>query len=136
MPRLACVHVPSVDFLGGGERSCVSGGPRMKTKNTNALSMYDALNLINRNFGQILQELEGLRRLNCFRRPASIKSVELAVNETRAWTLFEILDVLHKHEEDEWTRFGRVRAQREKTEALQTPVTRRRAKLIGSPKKA
>jgi hypothetical protein len=110
--------------------------PHMKNKNTNALSMYEALSLINRSFGQILQELEGLRRLNCFRRPASIKSVELAVNETRAWTLFEILDVLHQYEEDEWTRFGRVRAQREKTEALQTPVTRRRAKLIGSPKKA
>jgi hypothetical protein len=109
---------------------------RMKTKNTNALSMYDALNLINRNFGQILQELECLRRLNCFRRPASIKSVELAVNETRAWTLFEILDVLHQHEEDEWTRFGRVRAQHEQREAVKTPTKRRRAKLTGSSKKA
>jgi len=110
--------------------------PRMKNKNTNALSMYEALSLINRSFGQILQELEGLRRLNCFRRPASIKSVELAVNETRAWTLFEILDVLHQHEEDEWARFGRMRARHDQREALQTPVKRRRAKLTGSSKKA
>jgi hypothetical protein len=114
----------------------VSGGPRMKTKNTNASSMYDALNLINKNFGQILQELEGLRHLNCFRRRASIKSVEFAIKETRAWALFEILDVLHQHEEDEWTRFGRVRARYEQREAVQTPGKRRRAKLTGFSKKA
>jgi hypothetical protein len=106
------------------------------TKNTSASSMYEALNLINRNFAQILQELEALRRLNCFRRQASIKAVELAVNETRAWTLFEILDILHQLEEDEWTRFGSVRALYEQSEAEQTPVKRQRGKLKGASKKA
>jgi len=31
---------------------CVWGRPRMKTKNTNASSMYEALSLINGGFGQ------------------------------------------------------------------------------------
>lgn len=44
-----------VDFLAGRERSCESGGSHMKTKKANELSMYEALNLINRNFGQLRQ---------------------------------------------------------------------------------
>jgi hypothetical protein len=36
-----------------------------------------------------------------------MKSVALAVRETRAWTMSEILDVLHEKEEGQWTRLGR-----------------------------
>ncbi len=86
----------------------------MKTKSANELSMYEALGLINGSFGQILQEMERLQQLHGgFKGRPTIKSVALAVKETRAWTLFEILDILHQREEDEWTRFGRVRGRHE-----------------------
>jgi hypothetical protein len=85
----------------------------MKTKRSNELSVYESLSLIDRNFRQVLQELEQLQQHHGFKRRPTINSVELAVKETRAWTLFEILDVLHQREEDEWTRFGRVRGRQE-----------------------
>jgi hypothetical protein len=66
----------------------------------------------------------------------AISGTDVAQDPGKAWTLFEILDVLHQHEEDEWTRFGRVRARYEQREAVQTPGKRRRAKLTGSSKKA
>jgi hypothetical protein len=36
-----------------------------------------------------------------------------AVKETQAWTLFEILEVLHERVEREWTRYGRMRNREE-----------------------
>ena len=93
------------------ERSCVLGSP-VKNK-TSAALVYDSLNVINRSFDQILQELERLQKADCFRRQAPIQSVELAVKETRAWTMFEILDVLHEREESEWMRIGRKRIRQE-----------------------
>jgi hypothetical protein len=108
----------------------------MKTKNANELSTYETLNLINGSFGQILQELERLQQIGGFKGRASIKSVELAVKETRAWTLFEILDVLHQREEDEWTRLGRVRGRLERTEAVEAPRQPQRVKQAARSKKA
>src|SRR5580658_9921556 len=100
----------------------------MKTKSTNELHTYEALNLINRSFRQILQELERLQQLHGFKGRPTIKSVELAIKETRAWTLFEILDVLHQREEDEWTRFGRTRDRQEQAEAKRKPRRAQRNK--------
>ncbi len=84
----------------------------MKTKTTPWV--YDSLGTINRCFEQILEELERVQQLNWFRGSAPMKSVELAVRETRAWTMSEILDVLHQREESEWVRLGRLRSAREK----------------------
>jgi hypothetical protein len=74
---------------------------------------YESLTLIDRSFEQILRELEHLQQLRWFRRRPPIKSVELAVRETRAWAMFEILDVLHQREESEWTKLGRARRRQE-----------------------
>jgi len=108
----------------------------MKTKSANELLMYEALSLINGSFGQILQELERLQQLHGFKGRPTIKSVELAVKETRAWTLFEILDVLHQREEDEWTRFGRACSRLERSQSDRKPSQAQRPKGTGSSKKA
>lgn len=77
------------------------------------LPIYESLALIDRSFEQILHELERIERLRSFRRQSPLKSVQLAVKETRAWALFEILEVQHQREEREWTRLGRVRSREE-----------------------
>jgi hypothetical protein len=89
----------------------------MKTKNASAGAIYESLNLINRGFEQIRLELERIQQHDLFRKRAPIRSVELAVKETHAWAMFEILDVLREHEEGEWTRLGRVRSRQENASA-------------------
>jgi hypothetical protein len=84
----------------------------MKTKNSPL--PYESLCTIGRGFEQILLEFEHLGQLDWFRQHAPMKSVALAVREVRAWTLSEILDVLHQREENEWMRLGRLRIAREK----------------------
>jgi hypothetical protein len=84
----------------------------MKTENTPLT--YEALGTISRSFEQILLVLEQLEQLDWFRQHAPMKSVTLAVRDVRAWTLSEILDVLHQREEGEWMRLGRLRIAREK----------------------
>ena len=81
---------------------------------TNKPLMYDSLAKISQGFEQILQELERIQQFDWFRARGPIKSAELAVRETRAWTVSEILDVLHQQEEVEWMRLGRLRSAREK----------------------
>ena len=76
--------------------------------------IYDSLCTINRSFEQILTELERVEQLDWFRGCAPLKAVGLAVQETRAWTISEILDVLHQREEREWMRLGRLRSAQEK----------------------
>jgi hypothetical protein len=71
--------------------------------------IYESLYTINRSFELIIEELRRLQRVDWFRGRSPIESVELAVRETRAWTMFEVLEVLHEHEECAWTRLGRVR---------------------------
>ena len=100
----------AVDLAACRERSCVSYV--MKTKNTPL--PYESLCTISRSFEQILLVLEQLDQVDWFRQHAPMKSVTLAVREVRAWTLSEILDVLHQREEGEWMRLGRLRIAREK----------------------
>ena len=69
-------------------------------------SIYETLSGLQRGFERVLKELEGLEQHKLFRGRQPLKSVELAVLEARAWTMFEILDVLHEHEEHGWARAG------------------------------
>jgi hypothetical protein len=39
----------------------------VKTNKASAVPIYDSLNVINRSFEQIIQELERLRQVDCFR---------------------------------------------------------------------
>ena len=107
----------------------------MKTNKANELSIYETLNIIDRSFGHVLQELERLRQLEGFKGRVSIRSVELAVKETRAWTLTEILDVLHQREESEWARFGRMRSRLERRKSDRKPSQSQRTEQAGPSKK-
>jgi len=76
--------------------------------------LYESLCTLNRSFEQILLELERLQQFGWFRDHAPMKAVGLTIRETRAWTISEILDVLHQREEREWMRLGRLRSAQEK----------------------
>jgi len=76
----------------------------MKTKHTPPI--YESMCIINQRFEQILRELGRLQKFDGFRDRPPIKSVRRAVRETRAGTMFEILEVLHEREEQEWMRLG------------------------------
>jgi hypothetical protein len=85
----------------------------MKKEKVSESLVYESLNIVARGFEEILKELERLQQLDSFRRWSPIKTLELAVKETHAWTMFEILEVLHERAEDEWTRYGRMRRMEE-----------------------
>ena len=85
----------------------------MKKDKMNESLAYDSLNTVARNFEEILKALDRLQRLDWFRRRSPIKTLELAVKETQAWTLFEILEVLRERAESEWTKYGRMRSREE-----------------------
>ena len=72
-------------------------------------SVYESLGTIDRSFEQIRHELERLQQFDWFRGRAPMKAVGLSVRETQAWTMSEILDVLHEREERKWMRLGRIR---------------------------
>jgi hypothetical protein len=100
-----------------GERSCVVPDrktSKLKKGSSRSIVAYDALCSINRAFEQILKQFERLHQIGWFRGRAPIKSVELAVKETHAWTMFEVTEVLNGFEERNWTRFGRRRRQQDK----------------------
>jgi hypothetical protein len=76
-------------------------------------SVYELLSRIDDSFEQVLQEIRRVEQLPRFRKQALIKPARRAVEEARAWTLFEILEVLHAREEEEWIRLGHERTRRE-----------------------
>ena len=91
--------------------------PAFMKNEPNDLPIYESLALIDTSFEQILQQLERLQRPQWFHRRPTIKSVELDVRETRAWKIFEILEIQHQREERAWTRFGRARDRMERESA-------------------
>jgi hypothetical protein len=71
----------------------------------------------NRNFEQALQDLERLATLDLFTdrwQRRAFKACRATMEETRAWTNFEVIEVIHQREEREWVRFARIRQKAEK----------------------
>lgn len=85
----------------------------MSKSNSGGGLVYEALSAIDQSFEEILGELERLQKLDWFRKQEPIKAVALAIRETHAWTLFEILEIVHARAEQEWTRLGRIRSRLE-----------------------
>ena len=81
----------------------------MKTDPAGDGSIYKAMRRIDRSFKRVLREIERVRQVRWLGKRALLDPVELALKETRAWTMFEILEVLHEREENEWIRLGRAR---------------------------
>ena len=89
-------------------------------KNTPKGPVYDALAGFNRNFEQVLQDLERLATLDLFPewwRRRVFKASQATLEETRAWVNFELIEVLYQREEREWVHFARLRKRAEKQSA-------------------
>ena len=85
--------------------------------NAPEVPVYDAIATLNRDFEQVLSDLERLEGLRLFPRRWQrefLKVWRTTLEETRAWVNFEVLEVLHHREEREWARFGRIRQRSEK----------------------
>jgi hypothetical protein len=94
---------------------------------------YDALAALNRDFEQVLRDLERLEELRLFRhrwQREFLKVWRATLEETRAWVSFEVLEVLHQKEEREWARFGHMpqRAEEPSESAVLVPIKGREAK--------
>lgn len=85
----------------------------MRDDHSSGGNIYDALQRIDQAFAEVLGQIERLKQIPWFRKKARIKPAERAVQEARAWTLFEILEVLHEREEEAWFHLGRARVHRE-----------------------
>jgi hypothetical protein len=78
---------------------------------------YEALATFNRDFEQVLADLEQLGALGLLPERWErqfLKLCRATLEETRAWTNFELVEVLHHREEREWVRFARIRQRAEK----------------------
>ncbi len=78
---------------------------------------YEALATLNRDFEQVLGDLDrlGAQRLFPHRwQRKFLKAWRATLEETRAWANFEVVEVLHQREEREWLRFSRLRQRAEK----------------------
>jgi hypothetical protein len=79
--------------------------------------VYEALAKWNRDFEQLLADLQRLEALHLFPRRWQrqfLKVWRVTLAEIRAWVSFEVVEVLHEAEEREWTRLGRRRRRLEK----------------------
>jgi len=86
-------------------------------KNVPKAQAYDALAALNRDFEQVLGDLDRLEALRLLPRRWQrkfLKTWRATVEETRAWANFEVVEVLHQIEEREWVRLARIRQRAEK----------------------
>ena len=78
--------------------------------------VYEALATLNRDFEQVLCDLERLEELRVFPhrwQRKFLKTWRATLEETRAWANFEVVEILHQREEREWVSFGRLRQRSE-----------------------
>jgi hypothetical protein len=91
--------------------------PKLVTSDLSKTLIYDALAALNRDFEQVLGDLQRLEALRLFPRRWQrkvLKAWRANLEETRAWANFEVIEILHQREEREWARFGRIRQKSEK----------------------
>jgi hypothetical protein len=124
-----------LDFTPTTERSCGVAKIRRKnprntrvtlSKNPPKTVIYEALATLNRDFDQVLGDLQALEPMQVFPlrwQRRVLKTLRTAVEETRAWANFEVIEVLHEREEREWARFGRIRRRSEKPSELPAAVS-------------
>ena len=77
------------------------------------LLAYQTLFTLNQAFESALADLQRLQRLPFFRLEF-LREFQVMVEETRACINFELVEAMHSREQDDWTRFGRLRQQWEK----------------------
>ena len=77
------------------------------------LRVYETLHSFNQAFEQVLADFRRLQQLPFFSRKF-LHHFQVAVEETRAWANFEIAEVMHSREQNDWARYGRLRQQFER----------------------
>ena len=77
------------------------------------LLAYQTLFTLNQAFESVLADLHRLQRLPFFRLEF-LREFQVMVEETRACINFELVEAMHSREQDDWTRFGRLRQKWEK----------------------
>ena len=77
------------------------------------LRAYETLFILNQAFEQVLANLRSLQALPFLRREF-LQEFQVMVEETRACVNFELVETMHSREQDDWTRFGRLRQKWEK----------------------
>src|SRR5216683_2804989 len=77
------------------------------------LRAYQTLFTLNQAFENVLADLQRLQVLPFF-RPEFLQEFQVMVEETRACVNFELVEAMHSREQDDWTRFGRLRQKWEK----------------------
>jgi hypothetical protein len=85
---------------------------------------YEALAAFNRDVEQVLADLERLGALGVLPKREQhrfLKACRATLEETRAWTNFEFIDVLRQKEEGDWAYFARIHRQAEKSSDLRSP---------------
>ena len=94
---------------------------RGSPKNAPKAQIYDALAALNRDFEQVLWDLERLEELRLFPhrwQRKFLRTWRATLEETRAWANFEVAEILHQREERGWVDFGRIRRRSEKSPEL------------------
>jgi hypothetical protein len=95
-------------------------------KNAPKVLVYEALAGFNRNFEQVLLDLQRLATLDLFTEQwqrRAFKACRATLDETRAWVNFEVVEILHQREEHDWTRLGRRRRRLENLPASSDDVS-------------
>ena len=124
-----------LDFIPTTERSC--GVTKIKRKNSSNSArvalpdgppktvIYEALARLNRDFDQVLGDLQGLATMHVFPlrwQRKVLKILRTTLEETRACANFEVIEVLHEREEREWAGFGLIRRRSENPSELPPAV--------------
>ena len=79
--------------------------------------VYEGLATLNRDFEQVLGDLERLEKLGTFPQRWQrefLKTWRATLEETRAWANFEVVEILHQREERDWVDFARIRQRSDK----------------------
>ena len=95
------------------------------SKNAPKVLAYETLATLNRDFEQVLGDLERLEELRLFPhrwQRRFLKTWRATLEETRAWANFEVVEILHEREEREWVGFGRIRQRSEKPTGAPTDM--------------
>lgn len=105
----------------------------LSPQNVPKLPAYEALATFNRDFEQVLLDLERLGACVAHRwQRKFLKLWRATLEETRAWANFELLEVLLAREEQEWVQFARLRQRAEKQsqnpDDVSSPLEPRRRK--------
>jgi hypothetical protein len=122
------MQLRQLDFARVTKRSCSVAKSKKRNSTMHAavpenppkVLVYDAFATWNRDFEQVLEDLQRLEALCTFPRRWQrqfLKEWRATLEETRAWVSFEVVEVLHQTEEREWTRLGRRRRLLEKLSA-------------------